>query len=400
VQATVFAADYPTLAELAATPPPAGATVADWTEALRLTRRAALWPSGLMDVAGEPLLVGHPPALLQFFHALDREAVAIAQTDRDRDRRVARAQRREALAAAERAGFPGSAATEAALRAGQMPADVAGRVAANFHAARQLANGSTASPLTPTLVRQFHACLLAGLDAEDTAQRSGADDWELEQLCRFANAEEPAGFLHPFSRAALLRYRVMRGGLFVAGHGRLAEILFGWSLRRAGYVRVEELAWEEIICRDAVAHDRAVARVAEDRDATHLVIYLASAWRGAERIADESRRADERERDAGVARWRGLGTYNFRQQALLMRALQVPETDFVIAAHQRSHGITHETARMDLFDLEARGLLVSRREGRAYRFRAVPDLRAHLSGQLSAPRPAAAGDDAMPVNLL
>jgi hypothetical protein len=43
-------------------------------------------------------------------------------------------------------------------------------------------------------------------------------------------------------------------------------------------------------------------------------------------------------------------------------------------AHQRSHGVTHQTARDDLFDLVGLGFLLQGREGRRYTFRTPADL--------------------------
>ncbi|MFA5057746.1 MAG: hypothetical protein WC485_06500, partial [Opitutaceae bacterium] len=66
---------------------------------------------------------------------------------------------------------------------------------------------------------------------------------------------------------------------------------------------------------------------------------------------------------------RGFARLNHRQQALAAHALHNPEARYVIAGHQRSHGVTHQTARDDLFDLARRGLLAVGKEGRIYVFR-------------------------------
>lgn len=57
-----------------------------------------------------------------------------------------------------------------------------------------------------------------------------------------------------------------------------------------------------------------------------------------------------------------------------MHALREPGTVYEIKAHQRSHGVTHQTARDDMFDLVVRGLLTAKKLGRGYRFRAPADL--------------------------
>lgn len=399
----VGAADYPTLAELMQRPAPEGLTGEQWEVALRLVRSAHLRPSGLGDAAGAPLFVAQPARVAEFFHEIDRDAAATAG-DRGRDRRVARAARLEAIAAAGLSGETDAAAAAASIRTGHPPVEAAARAAFNHHAMLRRVGEQAVEALTVERVREWHAGLVDGLDAPALARTSPAENsGPLEEICRFANAQSaaPTGFLHPFTRAVLLLHHVAEAKVFPSANDQLARLLFVWLLRRAGYARVEEIAVSEILQRDRAEFDRARSRVATDAgDVTHLLLFLASAWRAAVQLADERGRTDASELAGDAEKWRGWADFNPRQQALLVHALKAPETDFLIAVHQRSHGITHETARTDLFDLEARGLLHSRREGRAYRFRAVPELGAALRGKRVAVRPPPESDEAMPVNLL
>jgi Fic family protein len=98
---------------------------------------------------------------------------------------------------------------------------------------------------------------------------------------------------------------------------------------------------------------------------------------------------------------RGFAELNPRQQALIAHALRKPDTRYVVAGHQRSHGVTHQTARDDLFDLLRRELLAVGKAGRRYVFQAPTDLPQRLqapAGRRRA-RPPAQGDE-LPTSLL
>ena len=71
---------------------------------------------------------------------------------------------------------------------------------------------------------------------------------------------------------------------------------------------------------------------------------------------------------------------NPRQIALVAHALKQPQTEYTIAGHRQAHGVTYQTARTDLLDLERRRLLKRTTIGRAFVFIAPGDLRARLAG--------------------
>ena len=75
---------------------------------------------------------------------------------------------------------------------------------------------------------------------------------------------------------------------------------------------------------------------------------------------------------------RSTVSLNHRQIALLGHALRHPGTRYSIESHKVSHGITYQTARTDLLTLEAKGLLVRSKKGRAFSFAAHEDLETRL----------------------
>ena len=63
-----------------------------------------------------------------------------------------------------------------------------------------------------------------------------------------------------------------------------------------------------------------------------------------------------------------------RQKSILAALCREPGALLRIAPHQRSFRIAYGTARADFLGLESEGYLVREQEGRAFAFRAHPDL--------------------------
>lgn len=73
------------------------------------------------------------------------------------------------------------------------------------------------------------------------------------------------------------------------------------------------------------------------------------------------------------------GRFNHRQTALLNHALREAGEGYRVDAHRRSHGVVYQTARNDLLQLEALGLLECSKQGNAFVFYAPDDLRGRLA---------------------
>ena len=74
---------------------------------------------------------------------------------------------------------------------------------------------------------------------------------------------------------------------------------------------------------------------------------------------------------------------NYRQRAILSRALKKPGAVFTFQSHANSHGVVRATARADRLDLCERGYLVKRKDGRQIVFLPAPDLRDRLASRAS-----------------
>lgn len=344
------------------------------------------------------------------------------------DRFTASAALREALASAQLAGA--RATMEAAremLRTGRPSRDADERMVCNQHEGLQLARRWRGNPLTPERLLELHRCLTGGtLAVADAAGRLRRDDEHpsvpmaeaapayepppaaelparLALLCAFANGQTPDGFVHPVIRAIVLHFWLAYDRPFVDGNGRTARVLFYWAMLRQGYAIFDFVSISALLRRAAERYFLSFLETeTDDNDLTYFILHQAEVVGAARQaLRDRVGRKTEELRETG-RRGRGFAQLNQRQQALVAHALRQPDARYVISRHQHSHGVTHQTARDDLFDLVRRDLLTVTRERRVYIFRAAADLPGRIqsvTGRRRAPRPAAT-DEALPTNLL
>jgi hypothetical protein len=74
----------------------------------------------------------------------------------------------------------------------------------------------------------------------------------------------------------------------------------------------------------------------------------------------------------------GLANLNHRQRDLIQDILRHPRQDYTIEYHRSQHDVVYETARTDMLDLVARGLMRKRKRGRSWVFMPSSDLEQRL----------------------
>lgn len=388
---------------------------------LKLARSAGYRQIGLTDKAGAKFVFSLPNNLTELLHQIDRGLGSVLglpeETPANRDRYVVNTLMEEAITSSQ---LEGAATTrpiaKEMLRTGRPPRDKSERMILNNFLTMQRIQHLRGTPITPERVFELHRLVTDGtLDQPDAAGRFRHEDENvrvedmegnvfheppaaaelpsrLEAMCRFANGGEPDYFIHPVLRAIMLHFWLAYDHPFVDGNGRTARALFYWSMLRAGYTLFEFISISEILLRAPLRYAEAFLHTETDEnDLTYFIIHQAEVIREAVKSLQAYLQRKRSEMKAATECLRGLQELNHRQQTLLMHALREPGTDYLVTVHQRSHGVTNQTARTDLFDLVKRGFLLVRRQGRAYRFRAPADLADKL-GKL-AQMPAAPIDD-------
>lgn len=199
----------------------------------------------------------------------------------------------------------------------------------------------------------------------------------LDALFDWVNDESE--WIHPVVKASLLHFFIGYEHPFVDGNGRTARALFYHFMLSRGYWLFEYLSISRFFLRAPGQYGRAYLYVESDEnDATYFV---AHSLRVVELAILEMQNYLARKQRSAVAAREAVGELvlpahlGVRQKALILHALQNPKAVYSFALHQNLHRVVYQTARTDLLDLEARGFLNRRQEGKKFVFTPALDLR-------------------------
>lgn len=183
----------------------------------------------------------------------------------------------------------------------------------------------------------------------------------------------------PLLRAITLHFMMGYDHNFADGNGRTSRAVFYWSMLHQGFFLTEFLSISRLLRRAPAQYARSFLLTETDEgDLTHF--FLAQA-RVVTRAIDDLHaylaRKTGQLREAALL-LRGLGL-NHRQVEVIEASLRDPASSTTVEAHRLAHGVVPQTARTDLQDLEARGLLTSAKQGRRVVWFPAPDLARRVS---------------------
>ena len=398
--------------ELRHRPPPQGLSHEQWWLAEKLARRGTSITLPLLSGDGGPFWLCQPPMLLKGLHEIDMkagasvmapEAVTTAST---RDRYLLSSLMEEAITSSQ---MEGAATTrdvaKAMIRSRRAPRDRSEQMILNNYRTMQRIRELKDQPLTPQLVLDLHR--LVSQDTLDDPADAGrlrppgkevvVDDaygtvfhvpppaGELEQrlelLCRFANGETPAVFLHPVVRAITLHFWLAYDHPFCDGNGRTARALFYWAMLHQGYWLFEFISISSAINKARGQYERSfLLSESDDNDLTYFLLAQVKVIQQA--ITNLHAYLERKAGEVGALQRRleGMDGLNHRQLALLRHALRHAGFRYTVLSHQSSHGVSNQTARSDLQKLAGRGLLIPGKDGKREIFRVPADLATRLPG--------------------
>lgn len=395
---------------------PRGLSHEAWWAGIKLARSALARHLPLTDKHGTPFSVAITSTMLRQLHFLDREAAGVilgADQDDDasvRRRHLARSLIEEAMTSSQ---LEGASTTrriaKEMLATGRAPRDRSEQMIFNNYETMQSLGDLRDRPLTPAMVLEIHRRLMRdALDDPDEAGRlrTAADNIivqdrgdptivlheppaalelpaRLQALCDFANDHNDGDFLHPIVRAIAIHFQIGYDHPFCDGNGRTARALYYWSMLRSGYWLSEYVSISSVLKRAPGKYITAYLHTESDGAdlgyfVAHQLDVIIQAVNGLRaylaRKGRERRQAETLLRPASR-----LGArLNHRQRALLLDAVRQPDNVYTIAGHQAAQRVTYATARADLLGLVKLKLFGKRKQGKAFVFRAVPDLAQRL----------------------
>ncbi|WP_222595099.1 Fic family protein [Nocardia ninae] len=390
--------------------PPDGLTVEEWWFANKMGRLSMRRRLPLYSVAGEPFAYALPDEVLRLLDEVAQRASGqIAAPEQvtnpaTRDRYVVSSLIEEAIASSQLEGASTSRLdAKNMIRHGMRPKDRSEQMILNNYNAMIFVRENRNAEFTPEMVCELHRIVTEGtLDNPDSAGKlqndpdpadrvkvfDAADNVlhvpppvdqlpaRLQALCDFANAKsDDKRYLPPVVRALAIHFMAGYDHYFEDGNGRTARALFYWSMLKQGYWLTEYLTISKILKKAPSKYSRSfIYTEQDDGDLTHFIIYQLQVLKRSMNELDDYLNRKVQEVQHARTLLSGSGEFNYRQLALLESAMRNSGNEFTVKSHSKSHGVSGQTARNDLYDLEKRGLLERFSIGRVYAWSPVPDL--------------------------
>ena len=379
----------------------------------KLARRALFRELPLRDGRQEPFRFALVDPVLRMLYEIEQQAKGVKgfayqpiSVARTREGYLVHALMEEAISSSQLEGASTTRkVAQEMLRQGRQPRDRSEQMILNNYHAMQFVQQNKQEVLTPAMIFELHRLVTEKtLDDPHVAGRlrsqeervqviskrsqevlhtpPNADELpeRLRLLCQFANHSETEIFIHPIIRAILLHFMLAYDHPFVDGNGRTARALFYWSMAKQGYWLTEFLSISRVIKNAPIQYGRAFLYTETDEnDTTYFIIHQLEVLKKAithlydylEQNAQELEAAEQL-----LDRTAFAGQLNHRQLALLKHALKTANAVYTIKEHQRSHGVSYQTARTDLLQMaDEMGLLRKRKSGRSFVFVSPSDLR-------------------------
>lgn len=191
----------------------------------------------------------------------------------------------------------------------------------------------------------------------------------ISALCDFVNRRENVPFVHPVVAAITLHFLIGYIHPFYDGNGRTARTLFYWYLLSRGYEMFSYLPISKVITESPRKYrDAYVATEEDELDLTYFILHSLSCIRTARKRLFAHLESEEEREDVLKSRIAELADLTRRQKGILSYMVSHAAEVFGISEVAERFGVTYQTARTDLMQMEARGYLRVEKVGRAYSY--------------------------------
>ncbi len=393
--------------------PPDGLSHEEWWSGIKFARHSASESMPLLDKEGQAFRLVYVAPIRRGLHEIDQRFGMTGPSSEVKDMVDAHSRMyflsnslmEEAIRSSQ---LEGASTTRARakdmIRGRRMPRDKSERmILNNFHAMERIEELASMD-LTADRVFELHSILVDGTlddpsragvfrEAEDnivvellhTVQTAHVPPSAHElpermgRILDFANATIPEEWLHPVLRAVILHFMIGYDHPFVDGNGRVARALFYWAMARYGYPYTKFLSISRVLRESPTRYARAYLHTeTDDGDLTYFIDHqLQVILQSFDALANhvEQKMSATRKLEEEL---RASSNLNHRQLRLLGHALRHPGFEYTVQSHQDSHRVVNNTARTDLLDLVAKGLLVKAVRGRKHVFISPRDLEGRL----------------------
>ncbi len=189
----------------------------------------------------------------------------------------------------------------------------------------------------------------------------------MEALVNWINEGAQQPFIHPILRAAIIHTYLVYVHPYVDGNGRTARAMFYWYLLKHRYEFFRYFSISSIIQETRERYYKALKDMEDhEADTTYVLLYMTeSVVRAIEIILQ--RITERYRRDILFANIRERNIALNERHTRFMRYLAISrEKRGTIAKYQKDFKVVYETARRDLAQLEAFGILTKGKQGRQF----------------------------------
>lgn len=394
--------------------PPEGLTLKEWWAGMKMHRLGGMKELPLKDTLGNFFGYNVPDSVLEQLHKIDLGSggsIGVPKpiiNPQTRNQYLVRSLIQEAITSSQLEGAVTARATaKDMLRLGRAPKNNNERMILNNFRMMQGIQNWKDQPLDESLILEIHRQVTdQTLDEQDASGRlrlphenvmvedastneilhtpppSEELQKRLKALCDFANGKTPSHFVHPVIRAITLHFWLAYDHPFVDGNGRTARALFYWSMLRQGYWLFEYISISEVILRAPSKYAKSFLHTESDNsDLTYFIMYQSKVIEKSLETLHKYIEFKTEQLAKVETLFRSGEIFNHRQEALLAYALRCPRRSFSIDTHRMYHHIAYKTASKDLQDLNTRGYLEMRKEGKTFVFVSPHDLASLISNQ-------------------
>lgn len=388
--------------------PPRDFTHEQWWLAIKYARSTMRHVLPLTMVDGRPFSYALPDDVLRLTSEIHRRAsgqtAAPEQLDNSatRNHYVINSLMEESITSSQLEGASTSRrVAKDMITSGRSPRDRSERMIVNNYQAMQFVTEHKDQELTPDSLCELHRIVTADTlsdpamagtmqtspDPDDRVKVYGGKRNQvvhvpppvdqlparMAALCAFAKGADTSGYVPPIIRALIIHFMVGYDHYFVDGNGRTARLMFYWSMLKDGYWLTEFASVSRLLHKAPARYGSSFLLCEQDDgDLTYFLLYHLGVLKRALNDLDDylERKSDELSNARRLLA--AKGDFNPRQLAVIESAWKNPRSCYTVHTHMTSHGVSHQTARNDLSDLEKRGLLQRTKTGRTYTWTPAP----------------------------
>jgi len=386
----------------------------EWWITVKFSRLAFYKNIPHSDKSGRPFVYAEPDTVRRLLHEIDVQGAGELRTTEQvtnpstRDTYLINSLIEESITSSQ---LEGAATTRKVakemIRLKRKPRDKSETMILNNYHAMEYIKEISEEELTPELIYELHNILCkdtqddpntvgklrlsdniyVGDDRDTTILHVPPKAKELENrinnICNFANTDSSIEFMHPIIKAIILHFMLAYDHPFEDGNGRTARALFYWSMLKQGFWTMEFISISRILKSAPAKYSRAYLYTeTDDNDVTYFLTHQLEVIKKAindlliylKKKSNESKVVEKLISKSPYIQ----NIFNYRQIALINRALKNPDAVFNVESHRGSHNVTYDTARTDLLKLEKMKLLKKTKVGKAFVFSAIPNLKEKL----------------------